>query len=101
MSSNDTPSPGEQVLNAAKFLADTAVLPGSSQLIEGHIGTGVLYGAVGLAAKSVFGPWLWLGVGLDSYSKSASGKHLWELFGSKPKGDAAAVAPKIAEPASS
>lgn len=98
MSSNDNPGSGEQVLNAAKFLADTMVLPGSSQLIEGNVGTGVIYGVVGVAAKSFFGPWLWLGVGLDSYSKSASGKHLWELLG-KSKSDAAAVQKTIPEPA--
>jgi hypothetical protein len=95
---NDNPGAGEQVLNAAKFVADTAVLPGISQLIEGQVVSGVVYGAVGLAAKAVFGPWLLLGVGLDSYSQSASGKHLWQLF-DKPKGDAPVASKTIAEPA--
>lgn len=97
---NDTPAAGEQVLNAAKFVADTVFLPGASQLIEGHVGTGMVYGALGLAAKAVFGPWLLLGVGLDSYSQSTSGKHLWELFG-KSKGDAPAASKTIAEPVNS
>lgn len=97
MASDDTPGAGEQVLNAVKFFADTAVLPGSSQLIEGNVGTGLLYGAAGLAARAVFGPWLWLGVGLDSYAKSASGRHLWELLGS-PKSERADVQKVTAEP---
>jgi hypothetical protein len=86
--SNQAPSEGGQVLNAVKFLADTAVLPGSSQLIEGSVGAGLAYSVAGIAAKAIAGPWLWVGVGLDSYSKSASGKHLWEHFNiSKPRAD--------------
>jgi hypothetical protein len=99
MASNDPPSSSGQVLNAVKFVADTAILPGSSQLIEGSVGAGLVYGAAGLAARTVFGPWLWLGIGLDSYSKSASGKHLWELFGSA-KSETPEVPKVSAEPAS-
>jgi len=99
MASNDTPHPGEQILNAVKFVADTAVLPGSSQLLEGSVGTGLLYGAAGLAAKTIFGPWLWLGVGLDSYSKSATGKHLWQLIGNSTDESASPVQEAIAQPA--
>src|SRR5262249_12970599 len=72
------PPPGEQVLNAVKFLADTAVLPGASQLGEGDVGSGAVYGLAGWLTRAFLGPLGWIGVGLDSYSKSASGKHLWE-----------------------
>jgi len=80
------PAPGTQAVNAVKLVADVAVLPGLGQLAEGKVAEGALYGIGGLAAKAlltpVLGPlgWLaWVGFGLDSYSKSSSGQHLWEL----------------------
>lgn len=95
MSNTENPNSGEQIINAVKLVADTTILPGSGQLIEGSVGTGVVYAAAGFALKAIFGPVLFLGVGLDSYSKSSSGKHLWELFGKSKK-----EAPKpVAEPA--
>ena len=75
---------GEQVTNVLKLVADLAIIPGSGQLVEGKIGEGVMYGLAGVAAKIIsplFGPlfWVpWVFVGLDSFSKSAAGKHLWE-----------------------
>ena len=85
MSNNQTPSAGDQVVNALKFLADISIMPGSSQIVEGSVGSGVVYGVAGWAAKVMGGPLLWLGVGLDSYSVSASGKHLWELSDTSKK----------------
>lgn len=85
---NDAPSPGSQVLNAVKFLANTAVMPGTSQIVEGQVGSGVVYGLVGLLGRALLGPMGVLVVGLDSYSKSAAGKHLWELFGSPSAAEA-------------
>jgi hypothetical protein len=84
MSDNQPLSGGTQVMNAVKFIADVSILPGSSQIVEGSVGPGLLYSAAGVAAWAIGGPWLWLGVGLDSYSMSASGKHLWELLPSNP-----------------
>jgi hypothetical protein len=98
MSKKET-SAGGQVLNAVKFIADVSIIPGSSQLIEGSVGSGLAYGVAGLAAKAIFGPWLLLGVGLDSYSKSASGKHLWQLFGADEEAEAPAIT--AAEPVKS
>ncbi|SRR6266851_3301994 len=72
------PSPGGQVLNAVKFVADTAILPGASQLVEGAVLPGVLYGLVGWLSRAFLGPVGWIAIGLDSYSMSASQKHLWE-----------------------
>lgn len=83
--SSTGPSAGEQVANALKLAADVAILPGSGQLVEGKIGEGVVYGVVGLATKIIspfLGPlfWIpWVAVGLDSFSKSTAGKHLWQL----------------------
>lgn len=80
---NSEPSVGEQIANGAKIVADLALLPGASQIVEGKLGTGLLYGVAGVAAKSVFGPLGWIAAGLDSYSVSATGRHLWQLV-SKP-----------------
>ncbi len=71
----------DQLVNGVKFIGDMAVLPGIGQIIEGSLGKGVLYGVAGVAANAIVGPWGWIATGLDSYSVSASGKHLWELFG--------------------
>jgi hypothetical protein len=90
------PSTGGQVLNAAKFIADTAVMPGASQLVEGDVGTGIVYGVAGALVTwlthSFLGPLGWIAVGMDSYSMSSSQKHIWQhFFGSAPFGPSAAV----------
>jgi hypothetical protein len=79
------PSAGEQVVNVLKLVADVSILPGTSHLVEGKIKEGILYGLTGLASRiiltPVLGPAVWIPqvlVGLDSFSKSASGRHLWE-----------------------
>ncbi|MGH8572918.1 MAG: DUF6072 family protein, partial [Gammaproteobacteria bacterium] len=77
-----------------KFLANTGVMPGTSQLVEGQVGSGVVYGLVGFLGRTLLGPMGFIAVGLDSYSKSAAGKHLWELFGSDSAGDAETGAKK-------
>lgn len=82
-SAASAPSTSEQVVNGVKIVANLALLPGTSQIVEGKVGAGILYGVGGLAARAVFGPIGWIAAGLDSYSVSSSGKHLWELM-SKP-----------------
>ena len=79
------PSAGEQVVNALKLVADVSILPGTSHLVEGKVNEGILYGLAGLASRivltPVLGPAVWIPqvlVGLDSFSKSVSGRHLWE-----------------------
>lgn len=79
-----TPSVGEQVTNGVKILAELALLPGSSQIVEGKVGSGIVYGVAGFAAKAVFGPIGWIVAGLDSYSVSSSGRHLWEIVSRRP-----------------
>jgi len=93
MSNNQTPSAGDQVVNAVKFLADISIMPGSSQVVEGNVGSGLVYGVAGWAAKVMGGPLLWSVVGLDSYSMSASGKHLWELLDTSKKTPEATAEP--------
>jgi hypothetical protein len=80
------PAPGAQAVNAVKLVADVGVLPGLGQLFEGKIAEGALYGVGGLATKALLVPVLggplgliaWVALGLDSYSKSSTGVHLWE-----------------------
>ncbi|MDP1547832.1 MAG: hypothetical protein Q8L87_17630 [Anaerolineales bacterium] len=90
-------SAADQLVNGVKFIGDVAVLPGIGQIIEGRLGTGVVYGLAGFAAHAVVGPLGWIAAGLDSYSVSSSGNHLWELFGSSR----AAVVQSPASPATS
>jgi hypothetical protein len=75
-----TPSPSgsEHVLNGVRLAADVAVTPGVSHLLDGRVGQGVVYAGGALVARYLLGPLGWLAVALDSYSVSASGKHLWE-----------------------
>ena len=84
--SSTSPSPSMQAVNAVKLVADVGVLPGIGQLAEGKVAEGALYGLGGVAAKLIVGPvlgplgWVaWVALGLDSYSRSSSGRHLWEL----------------------
>lgn len=95
---DNAPATGTQVLNAVKFLANTGVMPGTSQLVEGQVGTGVLYGLAAVLGRTLLGPMAFIAVGLDSYSKSAAGKHLWELFGSPSAGEAETGAKKRPTP---
>ena len=77
-------SPGRQAVNALKLVADVGILPGTSRMVDGEVGEGVMYALVGVAAKLAFpllGPLGYIaavGVGLDSFSRSVSGRHLWE-----------------------
>ena len=72
------PAVSEQIANGVKMVANLALLPGSSQIVEGRVGSGIVYGLAGIAARMAFGPVGWIATGLDSYSLSSSGKHLWE-----------------------
>src|SRR5262249_49730975 len=89
----DTPTAGQQAVNALKLVADVGILPCTSQFVEGKVGSGILYVLAGLAAKAVLtrpiGFLAGVGVGLDSFAKSPSGRHLWEL----PRSEARTPAP--------
>ena len=81
MANSPNPVPAvDQMVNGVKFIGNMAVLPGIGQIIEGSLGKGVLYGVTGVAASAIVGPLGWIVTGLDSYSLSTSGKHLWELY---------------------
>lgn len=72
----------EQIFNGVKLVAELVFVPGASQIVEGRVGSGILYAGGGFAARyflpGVLGPVGWIAVALDSYSVSASGRHLWE-----------------------
>ena len=76
------PTTGQQVVNGVKFVANVVIVPGASQIVEGKVVEGIAYAGSGLVARSLLpgllGPIGWLAVALDSYSYSASGRHLWE-----------------------
>jgi hypothetical protein len=76
------PSIGEQIFNGVKLVADLVLVPGASQIVEGRVGSGILYAGGGFAARyllpGILGPVGWIAVALDSYSVSASGRHFWE-----------------------
>jgi len=78
----EKPSAGAQVFNGVKFVANVVLLPGASQIVEGRVVPGIAYAGGGLIVRcllpGILGPLGWLAVGLDSYSYSVSGKHLWQ-----------------------
>ena len=76
----ELPSPGHMAMNGVKAIADVGVLPGLSRLLDGHVKSGVLHVLTALVAGSVFGPLGWYAVGANSFSKSVSGKHLYQHF---------------------
>src|SRR3954447_829421 len=68
--------------NGIKLLGEAFVTPGSSLILEGRVGAGLLHGALGMAAMSLMGP---LGplarvlIAANSYSRSTADQNLWEL----------------------
>ena len=76
-------SPGI-LTNAAKLLGEFLVIPGVSLAVDGDVKSGVLHAAAAVAAGVALGPVLGpigvLAAGLDSYSKSVSGMHIYEHF---------------------
>jgi hypothetical protein len=68
--------------NGIKLLGETFVTPGSSLILEGRVGAGLLHGALGIAAMSFMGP---LGplarilIAANSYSRSIADQNIWEL----------------------
>jgi hypothetical protein len=73
--------------NALK-LAGEIFIPGASQLVSGHIGSGLVHnllaGAAGMAlvgtgVAPVIGTLAILAVKLNSFSSSVSGRSLWDI----------------------
>jgi hypothetical protein len=68
------------VTNAVKLAGEGLIAPGTSLLLDGDIKAGGAHVVAGLAAKALLGPVGWLLVAANSFSKSATGKSLYEQF---------------------
>jgi Family of unknown function (DUF6072) len=62
--------------NVVKLIGEVAILPGTSEFLEGHIASGTAHAALGFAAKALLGVPGALLVAADSYSSSVTGKYL-------------------------
>jgi hypothetical protein len=75
---------GGALTNAAKLAGEVLFVPGVSLAVDGDIKHGAMHAAAALAAGAVLGPVLgpiaFIAAGLNSYSKSVSGKNLHEHF---------------------
>ena len=69
--------------NGVKLLGEAFITPGSSLILDGRVGAGLLHGAIGLGAIAllgpVAGPIVRLLVAANSYSKSVSERNLLEM----------------------
>ena len=64
--------------NGARLIGETVITPGTSLLCDGQIKSGLLHVGAGLIARFTLGmPGLLL-VAADSYSKTVTGKSLWQ-----------------------
>ena len=78
--------------NGVKLIGET-MLPGASLLLDGNLVNGAAHVAVGAAAAAFVAPWAVLLVVADSFSKSVSGKNLWDHINiSKKPAEAEVVA---------
>jgi hypothetical protein len=65
------------IVNGVKLVGES-MLPGASLLLDGNLVNGAAHVAVGAAAAAFMAPWAVVLVVADSFSKSVSGKNLWE-----------------------
>ena len=70
-------TPVGMLTNGVKLVGET-VLPGASLLMDGNLVNGAAHAAIGVAAATFVAPWAVLLVVADSFSKSVSGKNLWD-----------------------
>jgi len=77
-SSINQPVPNEAMNNGMKLLGEAVVMPGASLLLDGKIGEGALHAVLGTVAKLLLGPPGWILIAANSYSRSVSGKGLYE-----------------------
>jgi len=77
-------TPGGVLTNAAKLVGEYALIPGVSLAADGDVKGGIIHAAAAVAAGVVLGPVLgpigWIAAGIDSYSKSVTGRHVYEHF---------------------
>ena len=74
---SDAITPAGMVTNGVKLVGET-MLPGASLLMDGNVVNGAAHIAAGAAAAAFVAPWALVLVIANSFSKSASGKNLWQ-----------------------
>lgn len=68
--------------NTVKLLGEALVTPGTSLLLEGRVGSGMIHSVLGIAAATLLGPLGRIGailIAANSYSKSITGHNIWEV----------------------
>lgn len=63
--------------NAAKLFGESMV-PGASLMIDGKVVTGAAHALLGFGARALAGPAGVVLIAANSYSRSVTGKNLWE-----------------------
>ena len=80
--------------NGVKLASEVLVSPGTSQLLEGNVGSGVIHMAGGILSRialgATLGPIAVAGLILNSYSKSTTGVGILDQF-TKPAAPVATV----------
>jgi hypothetical protein len=71
---------GSPILNGVKAVGEIAVVPGASLILDGNIKDAAIHVAGAYAARALLGPLGWAYFAADSYSKSVSGKSLYQYF---------------------
>jgi|tagenome__1003787_1003787.scaffolds.fasta_scaffold20056267_1 hypothetical protein len=76
----DQPS-GGVLTNSLKLVGEVFVAPGSSLILEGKVGPGLVHALLGVAATAFLGPVAPVArllICANSYSKSISDQNLWQ-----------------------
>ena len=72
--------PSSTGANALKIASEYFVGPGTSQVLAGNIGSGLIHFGAGIVAKSLLGPLGVLLVCANSYSNATTDRHLYQQF---------------------
>ena len=70
--------PTNVLANGVKLVGET-LIPGSSLMMDGRIGSGMLHTVAAVVAGAVLGPIGMILVIANSYSKAVNDQHLWQL----------------------
>jgi len=71
---------GTPVLNGVKAAGEVFLVPGSSLILDGDVKDAAIHVAGAYVARALLGPIGWAYFAADSYSKSVSGKSLYQYF---------------------
>jgi hypothetical protein len=71
---------GTPVLNGVKAVGEVCVIPGASMILDGNVKGAAVHIAGAYVARAVIGPVGWVYFAADSFSKSVTGKSLYQYF---------------------